>query len=35
MAQWVKNMTAAAWVAVEPKVYSLAWWIGLKDLVLP
>ena len=25
MAQWVKNLTAAAWVAEEVQVQSLAW----------
>ena len=33
--QLVKNMTAAAWVAVEAWVQSLAWHSGLKGLVLP
>ena len=35
MVQWVKSMTAAAQVAVEVWVQSLAWCTGLKDLVLP
>ena len=33
MAQWVKNLITAAWVAVEEWVPSLA--SGLKDLALP
>ena len=33
VAQWVKNLTAAAQVAVEARVRSLAWHDGLKDLV--
>ena len=32
MAQWVKNPTAAAWVATEAWVWSLAQYSGLKDL---
>ena len=35
MAQWVKNLTAAAWVAVEVQVRPQAWQSGLKDLALP
>ena len=35
VAQWVKNPTAAAWVATEAQVQSLAWKSGLKGLVLP
>ena len=34
MAQWVKNLTGAAWVAVEMQVQYPAWRSGLKDLVL-
>ena len=34
VAQWVKNSTAAAWVAVEVWVQSPAWHSGLKDPVL-
>ena len=34
MAQWVKNLTAVAWVVVEVQVQSLARSSGLKDLVL-
>ena len=33
--QWVKNPTAAAWVAVEVQARSLAQCSGLKDPVLP
>ena len=33
MAQWVKNLTAVAWVTVEAQVRSLAWHSGLKDPV--
>ena len=32
MAQWVKNLTAAAWVTVEVRVQALAEGSGLKDL---
>ena len=32
--QWVKNLTAVAWVALEARVQSLAQHSGLKDLVL-
>ena len=35
MARWVKNLTAAALVAVQMQVQSLAQHYGLKDLVLP
>ena len=35
MAQWVKNPTAAAQVAVEVQVQSLAQHSELKDLALP
>ena len=35
MAQWVKNLTAAARVAVEMQVQSLAQCTGFKDLALP
>ena len=35
MAQWVKNLTAAAQVAVELQVQSPAQHSGLKDLVIP
>ena len=35
MAQWVKNLTAAARVPVEAQVRSLAWCSGLKDVALP
>ena len=34
MAQWVKNLTIAAWVATEAQVESLAWYSGLKDPML-
>ena len=34
MAQWVKTLTAAAWVSVEVRVQSLAWCSGLKDPAL-
>ena len=34
MPQWVKNLTAVAWVASELWVQSLAWHSGLKDLAL-
>ena len=33
--QWVKNLTAVAWVAAEPQVLSLAGCSVLKDLALP
>ena len=35
VAQWVKNPTAAAQVAVEVQVRTPAWCSGLKDLALP
>ena len=35
MAQWVKNVTAAAWVTVKAWVRSMAWDSGLKDPALP
>ena len=35
MAQWVKNLTAAAPVAAEAQIPSPAWVSGLKDSVLP
>ena len=35
MAQWVKNLTAVAWVTVEVQVQSPAHCSGLKDLALP
>ena len=35
MAQWVKNPTAGAWVAVEAQVQSLTQGSALKDLALP
>ena len=35
MAQWVQNSTAAAWVAAEVGVRSLAQRSGLKDVALP
>ena len=31
MVKWVKNLTAAAWVAAETWVQSPAWRGGLKD----
>ena len=31
VAQWVKNLTAAAQVSAEAQVQSLAWHSGLKD----
>lgn len=34
MAQWVKNVTAAAWVTAEARVLSLAQHSGSKDPVL-
>ena len=34
MVQWVKNWTAAAWVAVEVQVQPQAWCNGLKDPML-
>ena len=34
MAQWVKNLTTAAWVAMEVHVQFLAQHSGLKDLEL-
>ena len=35
MTQWVKNLTAMAWVAVEMWTPSLSWCSGLKDPALP
>ena len=35
MAQWVRNLTAEAWVPAEAWVRSLAWHSELKDLALP
>ena len=35
MAQWVKNLTAAAQFTAEWQVQSLAWQSGLNDLALP
>ena len=36
MVQWIKeDLIAAAWVAAEARVQSLAWCSGLKDLALP
>ena len=35
MAQGVKNLTAAAWVAMEVWVQSPTWHSGLKDPALP
>ena len=35
MAQWVKNLTVEAQVAVEVQVQFPAWHSGLKDLALP
>ena len=32
--QWVKNLTAVAWVALEARVQSLAQHSALKDLAL-
>ena len=34
MVQWVKNLTAAAWVTLEVCIQSLAQYSGLKDLAL-
>ena len=34
VAQWVKNLTRAAWVTAEVWVLSPAWHSGLKDPVL-
>ena len=34
MGQWVKNLTAVAWVAAEARVQSLARHSGLKDTAL-
>ena len=34
VAQWVKTLTAAAWVNAEAQVWSLAQCSGLKDLAL-
>ena len=34
MAQWIKNLTAAAWVNVEAWVQSLTQFSELKDLAL-
>ena len=33
--QWVKNMTAVAWVTAEAQVGALAWGSGLKGPALP
>ena len=35
LVQWVKNLTAVAWVSAEVWVQSPAWRSGLKDPVLP
>ena len=35
MAQWIKNLTAAALGAVKVRVQSPAWSRGLKNLALP
>ena len=35
MAQWAKNLTAAAWVIVEVWVRFPLWYSGLKDPALP
>ena len=35
MVKWVKNLTAATWVAAEVQVQFLAWHSGLKDPALP
>lgn len=35
MAQWTKNPTTEAWIAVEVCVPYRAWPSGLKDLALP
>ena len=29
MAQWIKDLTTAAWVAAEAQVRSQAWYVGL------
>ena len=34
MVQWLKNVTAAAWVTAEVWVQSPAWHSGLKDFAL-
>ena len=34
MAQWVKNLTVAAWVSAEVQVRSLAWCSELEDSAL-
>ena len=34
MVQWVKNLTAAAWVSAKVRVQPLAQRCGLKDLTL-
>ena len=34
MAQWVKHLTAAPWVAAEVRVQYLVWCSGLKDVAL-
>ena len=34
MVRWVRNLTAAPWVAVEEGVQSLAWHSVLKDPAL-
>ena len=33
--QWIKNLTAMAWISAEAQVQSPAQYSGLKDLVLP
>ena len=35
VAQWLKHLTAAAWVTAEVQVQSFAWHRGLKDPALP
>ena len=35
MVQWVKNLTAAAWVTEEVQILSLVWCSGLKDPAFP
>ena len=35
MVQWVKDLTSAAWIAMEEQVQSVAWFSGLQDQVLP
>ena len=34
MVKWLKNLTAAAWVAAEVQIQFPVWHTGLKDLVL-